>query len=288
MSSVTNTTGTTLNLQYSGQDGNGRNLPYPLDMQLRPYTRAFSGFGKGVIFVEDFNFAQPTFYNDGAGTGYRDPSIPFNGKPSFRLDPGTNTIGITSPGRTANQSGVISKRRIDNLVGTATKTSSVFGQEQWIRWTSNNNGPGSNVMTSMSIYNRDGTNVWIGRLWVDTTTDPLTLKILQSGGTYLQIGTYNTSVAAGTYQLETGIQDVAGIWAYCKLVVDMYNKVYVSAQFNENFYDLSSAGTFGNQPIDNSADTGTRALHFSTEYAQQSALTTSRFINIGQVVGTME
>ena len=290
MSSVSSSVGTTLQLQYVGNDSAQRNLPYPLDVQLRPYTRSQTGFGKGVLFVEQFLHPMSRYFNDGAGVAFRDMDIPFDNRPSCRLDPQSSTIGLTTPGRTANQSGVVAKVRLANLVGTAipTSVSGIYGNEQWIRWTSNNNGPGTNVMTTVTTYNRDGTNLWIGRLWIDTTFDPMQLKILQNGGNWLQIGTYNSSVAAGTHQIETGIVDRAGLWNYVKLIIDFYNKVYVSAQFNELYFPFGTGTALGVQAIDTGPDTGARTMHFSTEYAQQSLLSTSRYINVGQVVGTVE
>ncbi len=285
MSSTVTSTGTTLTLQYTDPNSKVHNLPHPLLQQLLPFTRSFSA--KGVIAAPDLSPASGSdLYNDGAGVGFRDTDIMFNGRPSFRMCPQQTTIGLSSPGRTANTSGCVTKIRRVNLVGTAGIPSNVFGWEQWIRWTSNNNNAA--VFTTASVYDRDGTNVFIGRLWVDTTLDPMILKILQNGGNYLQIGSYNTSVAQGTYQPETGIADRAGSWNYVKLVVDMYNKVYVSVQFNEVFVDLSAAGPFGLQTLDSTPDTGSRVLHFSTEFSQTNSLSTERFINMAQPVATFE
>jgi hypothetical protein len=278
------TTGTSLQFQYQDPNGVLHNLPHPLLTYLMPYTRAFTA--KGILGSVDMSGIMPDMYNDGAGTAFRDTDIMFNGKHTYRISPQQTTTARTNPGRTADTLGCVCKFRRNNLVGTNGIPSSVFGWEQWIRLTSNNNFS-SNVNISASIYNRDGTNLWIGRFWLNTAVTPVTLNILANGGTYTQVGTYNIA-DGGTYQPENGLFDRAGAWNYVKLVVDMYNKVYKSLQFNENFYDLTNTAVLSNNALDTTADAGTRTLHFSTEFAQQTSPSTERFINIAQPVATFE
>ncbi len=225
-------------------------------------------------------------YNDGSGVAFRDTDIMFNGRHTLRLCPIQATTASVNPGTSANTQGVVCKFRRNNLVGTTGIPSSVFGWEQWMRWTSNGNFT-SNIITSSSIYNRDGVNLWTGRLWIDLRVTPITLNILTSSGTYTQIGTYNMA-DGGTYQPENGLFDRAGQWNYVKLVVDMYNKVYKSAQFNEIFFDLNNTAVLSNNAIFSQVDAGTRVLHFSTEYAQRNNPTTEQFMNIAQPVATFE
>src|SRR4029077_1403994 len=189
------------------------------------------------------------------------------------LDLSVHRTALTDPGRTANSATfVIAKRRVQALT-----TLGKYGMEGWFRWTSNNWN--TNTFTVFSVYNRDGINIYIGRLWVDGTVDPVSLKTLQSGGSYSQIGTYNTTPAQGTYNPGGYLFDRAGSWQYVKLVVDFTAKTYGSAQFNESIFPLSNA-------LDSTADAGARQLHFSVECAQKTS--TRRFMNVASLVGTIE
>ena len=284
MSSTSTSTGVSLQFQYQDPNGVLRNLPHPLQTYQIPFTRSFTA--KGILGTVDVSAIIPDMYNDGAGVAFRDTDIMFNGKHSLRLSPGTATTTRTDPGTTANTQGVVCKFRRNNLIGSAGIPSNVFGWEQWIRWTSNNNFS-ANAITSASIYNRDGTNLFIGRVWINLSASPITLSVLNSSGVWVQIGTYNMA-DGGTYQPENGLFDRAGQWSYLKLVVDMFNKVYKSLQFNELFFDLTNTAVLSNNTVFSTADSGTRVLHFSTEYAQQNSLTTERFINIAQPVATFE
>jgi hypothetical protein len=284
LSSTTSTTGTSLQFQYQDPNGVLHALPHPLQTYQIPFTRSFSS--KGIFGAVDFSGIMPDMYNDGAGVAFRDTDIMFNGKHTLRLCPVQTTTTNVNPGRSANTQGIVCKFRRNNLVGTTGVPSNVFGWEQWMRWTSNGNFT-SNIITSSSIYNRDGTNLWTGRLWIDLRVTPIVLYVLQSGGTWAQIGTYNMA-DGGTYQPENGLFDRAGQWSYVKLVIDEYNKTYRSVQFNEAFFDLTNSAVLSNNTIDSLADTGTRVLHFSTEYAQRNNPATEQFMNIAQPVATFE
>ena len=124
-------------------------------------------------------------------------------------------------------------------------------------------------------------------MWIDLSVSPISLKVLLNGGSYVQVGTYNVGDGA-TYQPETGLFDRAGQWNYVKIVIDFYNKVYKSLQFNETFFDLTNPAVLSSNAIDTTADTGVRTMHFSTEFAQTNSIPTERFINIAQPVATFE
>ena len=286
MSSTSTSTGVSLQLQTQDPAGVLHNLPHPLQTYLIPFTRSFTA--KGILGNVDVSAIIPDMYNDGSGVAFRDTDIMFNGKHTLRLSPLQTTTANTTPGATANTQGVVCKFRRQNIVGTGGGVpTSVFGWEFWLRPTSNNNFT-STAIISASIYNRDGTNVWPARVWINLSTVPATLQVLNSTGTYTQVGTYNIA-DGGTYQPENGLFDRAGQWAYVKLVADMYNKAYRSLQFNETFFDLTNTSVLSNNGLFPTADSNTRTmLHFSVEYAQTSSLSTERFINIAQPVATFE
>jgi hypothetical protein len=212
--------------------------------------------------------------------------------PSLRLDPqGQSTTG-TNPGRTANTSGVVVKRRIHD--GFRQR----YGVEAWFRFTSTNLT--SNTFFSMSIYNRDGTtSAYHARLWFDPNGNnvPLVCRILDGsataagGGTnpastavYTPVATSVSQNGAGSHMFypASGRMDRAGGWHYAKMVVDFSTLKYVSLQIDgETITDLSAYN------MDITDSTGFAGMHHSFEL---SATTTTRprWVNVAHMIGTVE
>jgi hypothetical protein len=253
-----------------------------------PPTR--TGTGR-VIYVEDFRTPLVGLWNDSVGLAYGDCDILFNGLPTLRLDTAAQAnAGATNPGRTVATTGVVTKRRIHD--GFRHK----FGLEFWFRMTSLNLT--TNTFVSASIYNRDGTNAYHGRVWLDPNgnNQPMVARILDGAATGAASGTNPASAATYTavvtsvlqngggthlYDAPTGRLDRAGGWHYCKLVVDMVNKTYVSIQLDgEAVTDLSA------YQLDTTTSSGFAGMHHSFELS--STTTTRRYINIAHVVGTVE
>jgi hypothetical protein len=239
-------------------------------------------------------------FNDGSGSATRDNSITFtNGNPTLRIDPQGSINGSGSPSTGPVTTGVIVKRRISNLIkGT-------YAWEGWIRWTSQNNT--SNVYTTVSNYNRSGTNAYYSRIWLDTTTGAtgagnpdgtglpyINLLYLNSSGVWTQFGTYNQRVADHQWDPinNPGKGDSAGMWHYFRLVTDFSGQKYVSLQFNDVLWNASTFSApinggatqqaiLGGQTFYSASDTGARVMHFSIEF---SASTSSRrFISAAQL-----
>ncbi len=276
-SSVTNTSGTTLNLQYTDLASVAHNFPYPFDVGSRKIPSRTAGYGR-LLFVEDFRHPQNGMHNDGVGSAHRDNEITFNGLPSVRLDPQGNIQTGTNPGLTGpNQTAVVFKRRISDTNYT-TNPGGIFGLEFWIRFTSNGWIVNGNSLFSCSIYNRDGATGHFARIWTNTAGSTLSLQKL-TGGAWVQFNTIPISDNLHPYQLDSGSTDVAGQWHYAKLVVDMVNNKYVSFQFDQQTNSFTD-------PIILTPDTGPQALHFSFEVGSLSAV--RRYLNIAHVVGTVE
>ena len=228
------------------------------------------------MFVEDHSNNYEGMFNDGSGSASLDYDTMFDNRPTIRLDPQGNTSSGTTPGISPLTTGVVFKRRInDNFSGA-------FGAETWVRWTSSNNN--TNVFTTVSLYNRDGTNAWVSRFWIDTTagTDSANIFYLNSAGTYTQLGSTIATQSFTQHQWDpvNGSWDRAGTWHYVKLVTNFSTKQYVSIQFDDVVFPLGGQGVF------QLASTGAKTMHFSAEFAQKTA--TRRFINIGPMIGTLE
>lgn len=253
------------------------------------YSRYNSG---DILFIEDFRTPSIGFWNDALGSATRDTDITLGGLPSLRLDPqGQANAGMTNPGRTAVTAGVVAKRRIhDNFTGN-------IGMEAWFRFTSKNLT--SNTYFSMSIYNRDGTNAYHGRVWLNPNgnNQPMLAQILDGAATAVGGGTNPSAAAtyttvatsvlqngAGTHTFDptTGSLDKVGGWHYIKLVVNMAAKRYVSLKLDSQpVVDLSS------YQMDTTTSSGFAGMHFSFEMAATTA-TAPRWINVAQVIGTVE
>jgi hypothetical protein len=230
-------------------------------------------------------------WNDGVGFTGRDTDIMLNGRPTLRLDTGAQTNGsATTPGRTANTGGVIVKRRIHDGFRHA------FGMEMWFRLTTINLT--SNVLLSMSVYNRDGASAVHGRVWLDPNgnNQPMLGKILDGAATAVGGGanpaaaptytTVTTSVlqnggGSHTYDVPSGRLDRAGGWHWVKLVVDFRTRKYVSLSLDgEDTVDLSGYS------LDVTDSTAFAGMHHSVELSASTS--TRRFVNISNVVGTVE
>lgn len=236
-----------------------------------------------VLFVEDFRAPVTGMWNDGAGSASRDCDVMFAGKPSIRLDTqGVSSGGATNPGRTAITTGVVFKRRVhDGFTG-------IFGMDGWFRLTSTNNT--SNAFLSMSVYNRDGTNAYHSRVWLDPAGNntPMQARILDGDATaaaagvaqYVSVSTSVLQNGGGShiYEPATGRLDRAGGWHYIKLMTNMVTKKYVSLQLDGQApVDLSAYS------MDVTASTGFAGMHFSFEYAGSTS--SRRYANIAQVTG---
>jgi hypothetical protein len=245
-----------------------------------------------ALYVEDFSAVQPGVWNDGVGSASRDCDIQFNGRPTLRLDPQGQTNGsATNPGRTAITTGVVVKRRIHD--GFRHK----YGLEVWFRLSSLNLT--SNALPSLSIYNRDGTNAYHGRVWLNPNGNnvPMIAQILDGDATNAASGTtpsgaatyttVSTSVlqnggGSHTFEPKSGRLDRAGGWHWVKLVVDFVTKKYVSVQIDgEALVDLSAYS------MDTTTSTGFAGMHHSFEFSASTS-TSPRFVNIANMVGTVE
>lgn len=260
------------------------------NVMLGQHARSRYGTGR-VLFVEDFRSPAVSFWNDGVGSSTRDCDITFSGLPTLRLDAQGNTNGgAANPGRTAITTGVVAKRRLHDGF------SSRFGIEGWFRMTSLNLT--SNTLLSMSLYNRDGTSAYHGRVWLDPNgnNQPMVARILDGAATNALSGTTASGTAVytavstsllqnggGTHNFDppTGRLDRAGGWHYIKMVLDMANKKYVSLQIDGQApVDLSG------YQMDKTDSTGFAGMHFSFEFSASTS--TSRFVNVAQIMGTAE
>lgn len=251
-------------------------------------TRAVGG---RLLYVEDFCGVQPGMWNDAVGNASRDCDIMFNGRPTLRLDTaGQANGGAVSPGRTTATSGVVVKRRLHD--GFRHR----FGMEFWFRMTSLNLT--TNTFFSFSMYNRDGTNAQHARVWLDPNGNnvPLVARILDGAATNTLSGTNPASTAvyavavtsvnqngAGshTYDVPSGRLDRAGGWHWVKMVVDFATLKYVSLQLDgEPVTDLSAYS------LDTTTSVGMAGMHHSLELSATTS--TRRFVNVANVVGTVE
>lgn len=247
--------------------------------------------GGTVLFVENFRTPAYGFWNDAVGGISRDCDIPFGGLPSLRLDTQGNSAGggFTKPGRTAATSGVIAKRRLhDGFTGR-------FGVEMWFRMTSLNLT--SNTFLVMSLYNRDGTNAYHGRVWLDPNGNnaPMVAKILDgaasaAAGTDVWVAAATSVLQNGagshTYDPPTGRLDRAGGWHHVKLVLDMATKTYVSLQLDGIRPRKPNVVNLSQYQMDTTTSSGFAGMHFSVELTASTS--TRRFVNIAQVIGTAE
>lgn len=248
--------------------------------------------GGRILFVENFRAIQPGMWNDGVGSASRDCDVMFNGRPTLRLDPqGQANSGATNPGRTAATSGVVVKRRIHDGFHNR------IGLEAWFRLTSTNLT--TNTFFSMSIYNRDGTYAYHGRVWLDPNgvNQPLVARILDGTATATAAGPDPTGAAtyyaaatsalqtgggSHTYDPSSGRCDRAGGWHWVKLVVDFTTKKYVGLYLDgEAYTDLSTYS------LDTTTSTGFAGLHLSFELSASTS-TRPRYVNIANVVCTQE
>lgn len=248
------------------------------------------GTGGRVVYVEDF-VNDAGLWNDGLGYVMQDCDIMFCGLPTLRIDTGGQSAGATTdPGRTANTSGVVAKRRIhDNFAGR-------WGLEMWFRFSSLNLT--SNAKLSMSIYNRDGAQAKHFRVWLDPNGNNAEMhgRILDGAATATANGanptTGNVAVYADaitsvlqngggshTYDPPTGRLDRAGGWHWVEMVVDFSTGKYVSLALDSMFVDLSTYSW------DVTDTTGFAGMHHSVEFHGNT--TTPRFVNIANVIGTL-
>lgn len=203
--------------------------------------------------------------------------------------PGTTTA--INPGRTAVTTGIVAKRRIhENFLER-------IGMEVWFRLTSSNNT--SNTYPTLSIYNRDGTSAWHGRIWLRPQGNnlPLDLLILDGaataavnavpltggGAAWRTVDTSLLQNSSGTHLYEpfSGRMDRAGGWHWCKLVVDFSTKMYVSAQIDGRpVVDLSA------YQLDMTTTAGFAGMHCSFEYC--AGTTTPRYMHTAKWVITKE
>jgi hypothetical protein len=259
-----------------------------------PLRPAPTRIGTGqILYVEDFRAIQPGLWNDGVGWADTDPDILFNGRPSLRLDTGGNSNGApANPGRTANTSGVVMKRRVHDGYRHP------FGVEFWWRFTSLNLT--SNALFSMSIYNRNGTQAHHGRVWLDPNGNnvPMHARILDGtasaaanpgvpttgpNAVYADVVTSVNQNGAGTHtwDVASGRLDRAGGWHWCKMVVDFTTLKYVSLQVDgEALTDLSTYN------LDITDTTGFAGMHHSFEFSASTA--TRRYLNVANMIGTVE
>lgn len=231
----------------------------------------------GQIMVREYFTSPGTgMWDDAAGMGSsvsRDTEIMFNGYPSVRLDPqGKFASATTTPGGSPLISTPVFKRRLQFPV------SGIWGVSMWIRWTSTNNG--TNVYTTASLYNRDGTNAYMSRIWIDTTVTPIVLRYLttQVAAPYYvwtQFATCQSDPITHMYDLPAGKLDKAGQWSYIRLVTNFNTGAYVGCQFNQTWYDLTGV------PYYVFASAGAQALHGSIEYTPKNS--TLRYINMAQL-----
>lgn len=280
-----NSTGTVLETRaLSGRDRQIVGIGEP----IRPApSRGTSG---RVLYGEAFRYIRPGLWNDGVGWVMRDCDIPFNDRPTCRLDTGGQSNGgAANPGRTAITTGVVAKRRIhDGYRGR-------FGVEAWVRFTSLNLT--TNTLLSMSIYNRNGTQAHHGRVWLDPAGNnvPMHGRILDGTASNALSGTVGSGTAvyadvvtsvsqngAGshTYDPPSGRLDLVGGWHFVKLVVDFVTLKYVSLQLDAEVVDVSTYN------MDVTDTTGFAGMHHSFEFS--AGTTTRRFVNVANMIGTVE
>lgn len=233
---------------------------------------------RSVLFVEDAKNPMCGMTNDGVGAAYRDCEVPFGDACSFRLDPQGNTTANTNPGTSVDNSGVVFKRRVQHSAFTAP---GLYAFEGWIRWTSGGNQ--SNCQTSISMYNRDGTNEKGGRIWIDTTqgaTGTVLSYLDGTSRTYTSFLTYpsveNSQHKWDLINLPTQL-DIGGGWHYFRFIVNYSTQQYVSFQFNEVTTSLAGVTMYSN------ASANPTMLHFSVEYGARTNF--RRFINVARLVG---
>lgn len=239
-----------------------------------------------LLFIENFRSPAQGAWNDGLGSASRDWNVPFAGLPSIKLDTqGQSSGGATNPGRTANTSGVVFKRRIqDNFTGK-------FGVACWFRFSSTNLT--GNTFFSLSLYNRDGTNAHHGRVWLDLNGNNANMHgrildgVASSGGTatFADVVTSDLQYGGGSHLWEpiSGRLDRAGGWHYAKLIVDIRPTInkYVSLQLDGRLVDCTGYS------LDDTASTGAAMMHFSVEFVASTA-TVPRYMHIAQLTGTVE
>lgn len=236
-----------------------------------------------VVAQEDFNDSQTNYHNDGIGYGYRDSDVVFGNKNTLRLElggdgttiTGTSNSPGTAPGPTTQ---VVCKRRISNF---NPGFSGRWQYEYWYRMTSG--GIGGNMFITTSIYDRDGTNIYLFRFWFDQVGIPTTkgLKVLNSGGTYDNIDPNANFDIAHTYEPLVSSFDKGGIWHYVRIVVDFPSQFAIEMQLDNKTYQLQSAG-FGSARVE--ANTNAKALHFSHELGYNSNSAVRRYYNIAEPV----
>src|SRR6266542_1047736 len=284
MSSSTSTnTGTTLQLKYVDSTGNLQNMPFPqpVDPQgskvkdANKLITARSTTLARVLCQDDFRDSQTSYHNNASGYGYRDTDVLFGPNASFRVElggDGTTYTGIGgTPGTAPSTNGVIAKRRITNNIPSG--LSGKFLYEYWFRFTSNNMG--GNSFTTTSIYDRDGTSMYLFRVWFDNVNTAV--KVLNNA-TWDQIDTVTSFGNGHPWEPEVGAYDKAGIWFYVGLQVDFGAGKYISLQLNDKVYDISA------KVYNVSASSAPRALHFSHELAYGTNSAVRRYYNIADPV----
>jgi hypothetical protein len=213
-----------------------------------------------------------TGWNDGVcgvGGASIDNNILFDNHPTIRLDCQGNTASGSTPGASPLTTGVVYKTRMQFPLAH------VYSNEMWLRWSSQNNG--TNSFTVLDHYNRNGTNAYLGRIWLDNTLDPISCLYLNSSGTYTQFLTQNSFPATHMYDPANGSLDEVGQWSFVRVWVDFTNQKYVGVQVNDTYVDLSA------QSLHALASTGARAMHFGISYAQKT--TTRRYMHIAKHTG---
>ena len=230
-----------------------------------------------ILFVEPRdNEAMLGAWNDGIGSASIDAEIPFNGRSSVRLEMQGKVASLASgePGTSPLTTGVVWKRRLQFAVN------GIYSVESWLRWTSVNNT--SSTYTVMDHYNRDGTNAYLGRIWIDISQNPVQLKYLNAFGatgfTYTQFGTCQIAPATHMYGFDSGRLDKAGQWSFGRLVVDFTNKLYVGFQFNDIWFDLSGI------TIRTISSVGAQAMHYGLSYAATTS-TRPRYMHASYLLG---
>jgi hypothetical protein len=263
-------------------------------------SRADAHLKRHVLFQENGVAWPPGMWNDGVGDAYSDAEIMFGSRPTIRLQTQGQTNGsATNPGRTANTSGVVYKRRIQDGF------SGIFAIDLWFRLTSTNNNGVANPLFSVSIYNRtgtdtDGTQLGLARPVVVQPERQQQEHRREHSRRHghrrrqrrcpadrphgrLHAGRPPTSRTAPartttTRQPSSGRLDRAGGWHYAYLAVDLKNKKYVECQVDSNpIVDLSTYN------LDQTTSAGAAMMHFSTEYSATTS--TDRFMNIANVTG---
>jgi hypothetical protein len=239
-----------------------------------------------VLFLENWEYiASGSMFNDGVSGGSvsRDANIVVFGLPTMRIDPQGNSAGIIAPPTQGpNTSGVVFKRRIANI--SSGKVTGRYSLVFWMRFTSANWIGNANGWFAAHLYNRDGTNSNLGKVWINSQASSPNQKIQISDGTS------NTWVDAinpvaiddnlHTYDPQNvNTLDTAGEWHYCKLIVDFDLLKYISVQFDELTVALTNK-------MNVFADTGPRAMHFGFEVGQNGAA--QRFLHVGPVIGRVE